>query len=171
MDGEMRVRPRRGYEFIEEVKDLFIAELQGMGVEGVQAEKISGALVKALTREYGGGQPYIPINPGSKREENWEEVLEAHSRGKLSVQGMARMMDVGERSAYLRAKAYLRKRLPKAPSAPATAMAAPPAGFEPKQKQLHPWRKFPGSAKGMSLADQARGLRESGSGDGGDDPG
>ena len=133
MDGKGRVRNRRGYAFVEELKGFFLAELQGMGIEGAQAEKISGALAKVLSREYGGFQPYIPLLPGSLREDEWEAALEKYSRGGLSVEGLARKMVVGKRAAYLRVNGYLGKRLPKAPSSPDTAMVAPPAGLEPKQ--------------------------------------
>lgn len=169
MDGERRVRPRRGSEFVEEVKGFFFAELRDMGMEVAQAEKVSDALATVLTREFGGSQPYIPLLSGASREDKWAAALERYDRGRLSVESMARQMGVSHRAAYARVKEYLDKKRSNSPSAPATVVVAPPTGVEPKQEKLHPWRKCQVSPNGMSLADQARRIQR-GSGDDADDP-
>lgn len=119
----------RGSEFIEEVKGFFFAELKGMGLEDTQANQIAGALADVLRREYGGGQIYIPMCKGVLMEEKWRAALEEYSRGRLSVEDLARKIGVARAVAYRHVRKYLAQKRVKAPCPAVASSGAGPLGF------------------------------------------
>ena len=116
-------------EFINEVKDFFFAELKGMGLEDMQANQIAGVLADVLRREYGGCQIYVPKCKAALVRKKWSEELEEYSRGRLSIEGLARNMDVALAVAYRHVREYLAKKRVKAPCAAAASSGAGPLGF------------------------------------------
>ncbi|MCK6387082.1 MAG: hypothetical protein L6Q65_05710 [Zoogloea sp.] len=91
---------RGGVEYRSEFADFFQRAARQIDVEESKATAVGEKLLLLFLGEFGGSQPYIPIQASVCVSKMWVECFEKYQKGIYSIERIAQLMEVSQRQVY-----------------------------------------------------------------------
>lgn len=91
---------RGGVEYMSEFSDFFQRAARQIDVEESKVKATGEKLLLLFLKEFGGSQPYIPIQASRNDSKEWGDCFEKYQKGVYSIERIAQRMEVSQRHVY-----------------------------------------------------------------------